>query len=661
MTQTNFRTRQKQLRQLTAFAIAFIVFATSAASFAHARKRKNIQMKTTIGISTTGDANVDVDVEMPMQAYTMVKRQFGSAQYMARHLSKTVAWSEIKDLRGKFVDSNSTVNASLTHVGYAKPYKPGKWVIDLSKEQLSFVAITGNIAHFSAAMDLPFGATNVICRVKLPEGSTNLKYNSDKGRLFYDYVPEFEAGTNGELEFEIDSKDKIMSSLAKIYGNEKFDNFWVARSKFVNTGDQIVKNLRVRHRIANMSSWSGWKKTRIVYPGQTVIEPFFPVLDIEKIASFTSTRNAMVEVEYKYEIDGEKYSETDSGKLQILSRNEVQWSSHDRDEAMNFFEMFDNCPAVYSAFVNSNDPVVQQVAATVSRMLDGRPPQTDKEAVLFLATIWKFMEMNRISYQLPPGNVVEGKVVQHLKYARDVIRNKAGTCADLAVFWASVAKAAGMETCVAGVPGHAFPVFILPQSKRPFAVESTLILKTSFDKAVESGMKTLNKYQNAGTIYLVNVNQMQSNGVHCLDLPKVETDFLKKLGYILEFPKPQPKPQPRRTSGNDDRRVKPRTQVSRPRNLIGVWRCNVQSNNGNLVIAFALADDGSAASVSKAYDLNGNLINEESDNGTWTANNQTIFTKSKVNGESFRYNYYFKNGYMIISINGNELAFKKIK
>ena len=655
------QTTRKPVSQLTKMAIvAIALLAFFNASLAQGKNRKNIQMKTTIAISPTGDANVDVDIAMPMQAYTMVKRQFGSAQYLARQLNKAVAWSEIKDLKGKFVDSNNSVNATLTHIGYAKPYKHGKWVIDLSKEELTLVAIADNTAHFSAAMDMPFGATNVICRLKLPKGSTNHKYNAEKGRLFYDYVPEFEAGDDGEMEYELDTKDKVMSSLAKIYGNEKFDNFWVARSKFHNSGDQVVTNLRVRHRIANMSSWSGWKKTKIVYPGQTVIEPFFPVFDIEKIASFTSTRNAMVEVEYRYEIDGEKFSDTDSGKLQILARNEVQWSSCETAEAMNFFDLFDNCPAIYAAFANSNDPVVQQVAAAVSRMINGRPPQTDKEAVLYLRALWKFMEMNRIAYQLPPGNIVEGKMVQHLKYARDVIRNKAGTCADLAVFWASVGKAAGMESVICGVPGHAFPVFILPQSKRPFAIESTAILSRSFDEACKIGMGTLAKNIQRGTIYQVNINQMQSNGIHCLDLPKVETDFLKKLGYKLELESTSQKTTPRRNQQQNENQRTNR-QNSLPKSLIGVWRCEIQGNGGSVVVAAAFAGDGSAATATKAYDANGNEIDSDSDKGVWSANQNTIFTKSSVSGKNYQYKYRFQNGYLILTIDGNELAFKKVK
>ena len=124
-------------------------------------------------------------------------------------------------------------------------------------------------------------------------------------------------------------------------------------------------------------------------------------------------------------------------------------------------------------------------------MLDGIPPKTDKLTLIYMKALWIFMEENRISYQLPPGSVVEGRMVQNLKFARDVIRIKAGTCADLSVFWASVCKAAGLETAVCCVPGHAFPAIILPESKKVVAIESTFILNKTFDQALQQGMKTL--------------------------------------------------------------------------------------------------------------------------------------------------------------------------
>jgi hypothetical protein len=665
------KNRIEKLQQLMTFAVLAVIFLSASVANANNRRNKNIQMRMAVGISATGDADVDFNMEMPLREYTMVKGQFGNAQYLGRMMSSSMAWSEIKDLQGKFVDADNIVNAHLTHVGYAKPVKAGKWEIDLSTDDLNLVAIAEDVAHFSTAMDMPFGATNVICRVRLPEGSTNQHYDEDEGLLTYDFVPEFVEGDDGEVDFEIDTKAKMMSSLAKIYGNEKFDNFWVARSKFVNTGDQVIENLRMRHRISGLSAWSGWQKTKIVYPGQTVIEPFFPVMDIEKVAAFTSTRNAMVEVEYSYEMGGEKLTDTDSSKLQVLSRNEVEWSSYHFDEVTSFYELFNNCPQIYGAFTNSNDPVVQQTSAAISRMINGIPPQTDEAAILFMKATWAFMEANRIAYQLPPGNEVDGHFIQHLKYARDVLRNKAGTCADLAVFWASIGKAAGMETVICGVPGHAFPAFVLPESGQVIPIESTLILHKSFEDALKAGRATMNKYMNEGTIYQVNINELRSEGVYCLDLPAVDADFLKNLGYEMDLQLIGPKQQDdggqsdsgRADDGrSDDGRSEPAPRkANMPQRLMGVWKSEVNGPNGKLEAVIAFNADGECGCATQVTDAYGDIIEEDDDHGTWQADGSTIYTNSAKDGLDYEYPYRFENGYLIVNFDGNELAFKKIK
>ena len=655
----------QQLLNLTLLAIIF--FCT--ANVANANNHQNIQMRMTVGIGATGDADVDFNMEMPLREYTVVKGQIGNAQYLGRMMSTSLAWSEIKDLQGKFIDADNIVNAHMTHVGYAKPYKPGKWVIDLSTEDLNLVAIAEDVAHFSSAMDMPFGATNVICRIRLPEGSTNQVYDEEEGLLTYDYVPEFVEGEDGGIDFEIDTKAKMMSSLAKIYGNEKFDNFWVARSKFVNSGDQVITNLRMRHRVSGLSAWSGWQKTKIVYPGQTVIEPFFPVMDIEKIAAFTSTRNAMVEVEYSYEMGGEKLTDTDSSKLLILSRNEVVWSSYNFEEVTNFYEQFNNSPQIFAAFTNSNDPVVQQTAAAICRMINGTSPDTDESALLFLEATWKFMEANRIAYQLPPGDAVDGKFIQHLKYSRDMLRNKAGTCADLAVFWASVGKAAGMETVICSVPGHAFPAFILPESKQLLPLESTLILTEDFSEALKVGRATMQKFINEGTIMTTNINELRSEGVYCLDLPAVDEDYLKNLGYEMDLQLVTPQGNTgggQHTGGgqqqdNRGENNQPIRKSKLPQQLTGVWVSEVAIASGTLEVVVAFTSDGECATVATVTDFAGDVIQEDKDQGTWQADGSTIYTTSANDREDYEYPYRFINDSLILNLEGNELAFNKVQ
>ena len=257
-------------------------------------------------------------------------------------------------------------------------------------------------------------------------------------------------------------------------------------------------------------------------------------------------------------------------------------------------------------------------------------------------------------------------MVQHLKYARDVMRNKAGTCADLAVFWASVGKAAGMQPVICSVPGHAFPAFILPESQQLLAIESTMILNGSFDDALKKGMETLGKNINQGTIIQVDIDSLRSEGVYCLDLPAVETDFLEKLGYELDIQllgkqTENVSTNNQRESANNNRRNENRRQriANLPKSLVGVWRCDIEAGNGSVVVAIALLDDASCASVSKSYDAYGNMIEEDQDGGTWQADGDTIYTVSEKDGLDHQYPYRFIGQQLIINIEGNELAFTK--
>lgn len=650
--------------------VLFLAVSAQAFSPAFAQEPASMSMKASIVVCNTGDADVDFRMQLPEQMYSTVKAQIGNAEYLGRIMNKSVAWSEIQDLKGEFLDDEHTVNATLRNIGYAKPYKQGKWVIDLATEGLSLVGIENNVAEFiSTSAEPAFGGIKMSCTIRMPAESSNIHFEESKGRLYYEYEPTNVDDGDGEIEFFVDAKEKIMSSLAKIYGYEKFGNFWVARSIFKNGTDQVITNLRIRHRVNGMSAWSGWKKARIVYPGQTVIVPFFPVFDIDKIGEFTSTRNAMVEAEYSYEIDGENCTDSDSTKIQMLGRNEVEWSSYQLKDVHNFYETFDNCPQIFAAFTHENDPVVQQVAGTVSRMLDGNPPSTDKMTLIYMKALWIFMEANRISYQLPPGSVVEGRMVQNLKFARDVIRIKAGTCADLAVFWASVCKAAGLETTVCCVPGHAFPAIVLPESKKLVPIEATFILRRSFDDALKQGIKTLSGNRQKGTIFEVKISDYRAEGVHCLDLPRVESDYLQRLSYKLDIQllkrtdnrQTDSRTPSQTTNQQDSPESQKQAEAMRPKELCGIWRSQFAVNGGTMVVAVSLDQNGESACLVRLYDSFGNMVNEDSDSGVWVADGKAIYSKAKSDGKTYKYPYRFQNESLIMEIDGNEISLNRYK
>ena len=246
----------------------------------------------------------------------------------------------------------------------------------------------------------------------------------------------------------------------------------------------------------------------------------------------------MIEVEYEYdEVDGTKIEESDSCPVQILSRNEVIFSSLKPEQISGFADQFDYAPALLTSMTTPADPVVQQLAGRINGMAAESYGQSiaasysDDECVAFLEAMHHFMQTNHVAYQSPPGMLTQGNQGQHIKYTRDVLRNRAGTCVDLAVTWASVCEAAGLEPAIVLIPGHAFPAVRLPKSRQWLAIETTM-LNSTFKDAVAKGNEQLAEALK-GKHYLIDITEVRSLGVLGLDLPNVSEDYLNNLGYAF--------------------------------------------------------------------------------------------------------------------------------
>ena len=143
-----------------------------------------------------------------------------------------------------------------------------------------------------------------------------------------------------------------------------------------------------------------------------------------------------------------------------------------------------------ASFVTHSDPVIAQVAGWVSGQAGG-PAQAlkDEDAVAYMKALYNFMVANKIAYQTSPGGRADGQLEQHVKYGRDVLKNRAGTCIDLSIFYASACDAVGLQPLVFVIPGHAFPAVILPSGKI-MIVESTVVDKNvSFEDATKIGLQ----------------------------------------------------------------------------------------------------------------------------------------------------------------------------
>ena len=86
--------------------------------------------------------------------------------------------------------------------------------------------------------------------------------------------------------------------------------------------------------------------------------------------------------------------------------------------------------------------------------------------------------------------------MQQMEFGRDVLQNRAGTCIDLTIFYASVCEASGLRSVVFLPLGHAFPAVILPDGEL-LPVESTLIRRGTFEDAVMAGQLKVKRLDEA--------------------------------------------------------------------------------------------------------------------------------------------------------------------
>jgi hypothetical protein len=175
--------------------------------------------------------------------------------------------------------------------------------------------------------------------------------------------------------------------------------------------------------------------------------------------------------------------------------------------------------------VTPNDDVIQQVAGWVSGDAGGAAASLDeREAMKFLQKLYEFMPYNKIAYQTPPVGKFDGQPGQHIKYGREVLKNQAGTCVDLAIFYASVCQAVGLKPKLFLIPGHCFPAVIMPSGDRLVAVEVSLIGRSSFAEAVQEGKKKVDEARASVDSYEVDVRSLHDSGIASLDLPKLASD-----------------------------------------------------------------------------------------------------------------------------------------
>jgi hypothetical protein len=662
-------TRFAKTRTLLKITVTLTLLVSLAANRpAKAQETAVVKLSQTVELDGVGNAATRLTIKLPTNLYTQLKASTPNMAVLLRQLGAGRHWALIEDIQGDFQDIQSSVVIRYTLRGLGRVERDDEWVVPFEKgAKLDVVDIHDNVAILNQTASSPLGLITAIIRVIAPKGSTELAQSADESSITYRFTPASTETGAGSVRFAMDHKEALMSCLAKCYSNEQFNQLWVGRSRFDNAGGEVLTDYRVRFRVAGFGYWSRWNRTSTVFPGQTVVDPFFPVFDLDKLNTLTGSRPAMLEVEYEYRRpNGERVSETDSFRLQVLGRNETIFSGLAYSEVLTFADRFEYLPAVMASFTTPNDPVIQQLAGRISGRADGAAAAfTNEDAVKFLRAMYEFLVDNKVAYQTPPSYVNGARFGQHIKYGRDVLQNRAGTCIDLAILWASACEAVGLNPVLILVPGHCFPAVELPGGQ-VVAIESTTLGKATFDKSVEIGMKELAEARQGSALF-VNIRDLRKAGVQCLDLPSVPHNFLAELGYSFDPPRQtvqneqaeevtvqrhethrQGEEQNQEQEQNEEQEEQQQVEHEsvRPAELVGTWGFSGQDHTGSTQIGLSLLADGRLAYVMKLQAANGQT-REIQDMGRWSIEENQLVIETNQGGVS-HCDFELRNGQLFI-------------
>jgi len=514
-------------------------------------------------VDTKGDLHLKLDWKIPTNAlYTEIKRNYPNPYVILREFASQRAAFEVANAAIEYDDAQNQLHLQTDFLG-ASVNRRGRWEIEMGKDA-DLIWMEKQRVIFLQIFPISSQLIQVMnVMINLPQESSNIRYDEKKGILTYS-LPEKPATGYCELNLSLKCKPRLMAATYKAYGNTEISEggMWVAKAIFKNTGECNIHNLKISYKLGEYSDWSIPKTYSLIVPGGYAVDLYYPVIS-SKVAKLSTRTPVDVRIKYEYrDEEGNAYSDVSGERIEILGINQIEFSNLAiAERSGTWADNFSNSPLL-AAWVTHLDPPVKALAGMVSRLAGGVPTGLDPEsAIKFCRALYDLEVANGMAYQTPSGFLVEYSSGQDIKYPRNVLRDKSGTCVDLAILYASVCEAVGLETTLVLIPGHCFPVIVLPgggilpvecTAISGVAVGAPNIEALSFDKAVEFASKELSELK-MGLYYMVNVQQMQQQGLVSPELPRLEADILERWGWHL----PQTQAQQTREGG----RIEERGQV----------------------------------------------------------------------------------------------------
>ncbi len=592
-------------------------------------------------VDDKGDATFTGRVTFPTEAsYAAVKGNFPNPYVLLRSLLGSGGKGADANAKVDYDDAKRCVNFSADVLGSAVD-KHNKWRMFVGQgaellHQDGHTATLMNVADLNGAIGV------VSSEVNLPAGADHVKVDSDAGILSFDLTRQPVAGA-ASLDVDLKVKPRLMSALYKVYANDDFADgaYWTAKTLFTNSGTGDITHLRVSYHMGDYTEdWSTPTEYSLVAPGGHVVDLYYPLL---KASAATLKSQAPVDLEVKYsyvDAAGKTVEDTTSKRITLLGANQFEFSNVPEEERTQTWTDHHGNDPLLAAFATKMDEPVRALGGLAAQACHGQPAgENDNAAILFCQALYNLEMSNGMAYQWAVGDDLgHGNSSQALKYPRDCIRDKSGTCVELALLYASVCETEGLSCTLVSIPGHCFPLVHLP-SGDTLPVEATCISIAaipddkrtdpySFVDAVKLGRMEMAEI-NKKPYTLVNIDDVQGKGVVCPELPALPSNALATWGW--KAADAQPDVQPDRQARQDEPAPdQPRPQQADPVHppiLAGIWDLRVQNARGWMTMTLQLTPDGHYSAA-----IQSSTGQQSNDHGTWSIIDHQYVARSDVTG-----------------------------
>jgi hypothetical protein len=576
-------------------------------------EQSTLILNARLTVDAAGNGRLGADIKFnPPRIYDRVKRAYPNLYVLFRDLiANDRASTEIDRSKTKIAADDGTQTISFTTSAIsAAVNRDSKWRITLAKGE-SLVTSEGNKVITSLVSATPNGMImNGTGVYNLPPGAGNIHFDKENHLLTYTLTAASGAKTKSvgqpQIDLGVRCRKSVMSALYKIYADpEAADGrYWVAKAVIKNIGTAPMRDVKISYGLGEYASTFSSQPYTLIAPGGAVVDCFYPLFS-SKVAQF-KTRTPMelsVKVSYR-DASGQTHTEERTERLSMLGINQFEFSNLSEEERTDsWFDKNNNGPLL-AAYVTKIDDPVKQLAGYISEAAGGvAAAGKPEDAIKWLRAAYNMELLNNIVYQTPSSE----DFGQDIKYPRDVLRAKSGTCVDLAILYASLAESVGLHSYLMLVPGHCFSIISVGGQIIP--VENTGLgggaSRASFDQVVQYAQKELQQYMQQGLYYLIDIDAQQGPGrIPNPELPTLESNFLeicgiKRTGVINEIPANQ------QVNGNGNDRgaapdatvanEPPPTVVGDAKDFNGMWKGDIEG--AKLTLMFNQTDKSADGTI----------------------------------------------------------------